>query len=115
MMVFIKDLRATQDVNVKYICYDNSRENETFERLCKQGGMGENFEHTAHGMPQKIMELNVSLKHCNYAESWELFFLRNSQEAEEGNTSTLVENNSMKQFRHLCPFENFLGRDRKAY
>ena len=47
MMFSFKDLKATYDVDVRYVCCDNAGKNEAFEGLCKQKGMSVNFEHTA--------------------------------------------------------------------
>ena len=46
MVVFLKDLKVAEDINVMYIYNDNADENESFERLCKQEGMGEKFNST---------------------------------------------------------------------
>jgi hypothetical protein len=47
----IKDLKAKGKV-VKYIQYDNARENMAFEQACKKEGLGIQFEYTSPNSPQ---------------------------------------------------------------
>ena len=47
MMDLIKDLKYECGVQDKYIQCDNARENEDFEQVCNQEGMGIEFEYNA--------------------------------------------------------------------
>ena len=53
MMSLLIDLRATCDVNVKYVCFAHAGENEAFEWFCKQEWMGVKFEYTVPHTPQQ--------------------------------------------------------------
>ena len=53
IFALLKDLKSTQDIDVKYIHCNNDGEHESFERLCKQERLGIKFEYTMPGMPQQ--------------------------------------------------------------
>ena len=60
----LNDLKATQGINISYICCDNAGENEAFGMECKQEGMAIEFEYTAPGMPQQNGKVGHSLQCC---------------------------------------------------
>ena len=51
-MVLLRDLKVTESKDIRYIFWDAS-ENEVFERLCKQKGVGVKFEYTTLCIPQQ--------------------------------------------------------------
>ena len=53
MLALIKTLKAKYDIQIRYTQCNNARENEDFESICKQEGMGIEFECTAPSMPQQ--------------------------------------------------------------
>ena len=52
MLIFLKYLKSTQGINVRYTNCNNASENESFESVCKQEGMVIEFEYTVPGTPQ---------------------------------------------------------------
>ena len=52
MMGLVKNLKSKYNIQVQYLCYDNTGENVDFEKACKQEGMGMEFEFTTPGTPQ---------------------------------------------------------------
>ena len=61
----MKDLKATESIDVRYIHCKNSGENGAFERLFKQEGTGLNFEYTTPGKPQQNGKVNMKFAQCN--------------------------------------------------
>ena len=53
MLSLVRELQEKYGVTVKAIRGDNSGENNAFEKLCKQEGMGIQFEYTAPNTPQQ--------------------------------------------------------------
>ena len=53
VMKFIKDLKEKHSVQVKRIRCDNAGKNRSLETMCKQEGLGIQFEYTAPGTPQQ--------------------------------------------------------------
>ena len=43
MISLLKYLKAIYGITVRYICCDDDRENEVFQQLCKQEGIGVKF------------------------------------------------------------------------
>ena len=48
----IKNLKNKYNMQVQYLHCDNAGENVSFEKACKQEGLGMEFEYTTPGMPQ---------------------------------------------------------------
>ena len=53
MVVLLKDLKAIEDIDIRYFHCNHAGENESFERLCKQEGMDVKLEYTMPGTLQK--------------------------------------------------------------
>ena len=53
MLGLIENLKTKYGIQVRYARYDNSRENENFEQICKQEWMDILFEDTTPGTPQQ--------------------------------------------------------------
>ena len=53
MVALTKDLKATECIDIRYVCCNNAGENEVFERLCKQEELGEKFKYTIPKTPQQ--------------------------------------------------------------
>jgi hypothetical protein len=53
MVPFIKDLKAKNNVTVKYICCDNAGENKALEEACLTAGLGIQFEYPTPGTSQQ--------------------------------------------------------------
>ena len=53
MIALIKGLKQAFDIEVKTIQCNNSGENNTLQRSCKQEGLGIVFEYTAPNTPQQ--------------------------------------------------------------
>ena len=53
MKGLIQNLKTKSDINVKYLHSDSAGENVDFKQVCKQEGMGMEFEYTAACTPQK--------------------------------------------------------------
>ena len=52
VVALIKDLKAKENITVKFCRCDNAGENKTAEALCKKEGLGVTFEFTAPNTPQ---------------------------------------------------------------
>ena len=50
---FKKYSKTAKDIDIQHICSNDDSENEAFERLCKQEGMGVEFEYTTPDPPQQ--------------------------------------------------------------
>ena len=100
---------------MKYARCDDARENEDFEKACKQEGIGIQFKDTVPCTPQQngCVERKFTIlfnKLCVMLNSRKLFsFLRKGSWAEAANTSTLVEKKPLTLTRDLHPFQQFLG------
>ena len=53
MLGLMKNLKNKYDMQVQYLCCDNTGENVAFKKACKQEGLGVGFECTAPGTPQQ--------------------------------------------------------------
>ena len=60
--VWIKDLKAKYEIDIKYIRLDNSRENRSLQKECDKQNFGIMFEFTAPGTPQQnsVVERKIS-------------------------------------------------------
>ena len=62
MMALIKEIKFTNWINIRYIQCDNTIENEAFNRLCKQEGMGIKFS-PCQVCCNKMVALSIHLKY----------------------------------------------------
>ena len=53
MIGIIKNLKTMYDIQVWYLHCDNAGENVDFERVCRQEGIGIEFEYTTSGILQQ--------------------------------------------------------------
>ena len=94
-MSFLKDLKATYSVTVRYVHCDNAGENEA---LCKQKEMGVNFEYTMPGTVQQNGQVErkftslFTLVHAMLNSRKFSPFLRNGLCADAANTAMLLKN-----------------------
>ena len=69
-MALLKDLKALQDIDVKYIHFNNVGDNEAFERLCKDEGMCVKFMYTMPCTPQQSRRVKWKIvTMCNKVQS----------------------------------------------
>ena len=99
MVGLIKNLKIKVNLQVQFLCCDNTGENVAFERVYKQEGLEVDFEYTAPGMPQQSGQIEqnfATLFNQVYAmlNSGEFnAYLQNGLWAEAANTAMLLKNN----------------------
>ena len=119
MLVLINNLKIKYNLQVQRLCCHNAGENQAFERICKQEGLGIDFEYTAPGTPQQngcvkrkfatlFNGVCAMLNGGNFTA-----YLQSSLWAEAANTATTLENNLITPNRTLAHFNNFLGKESK--
>ena len=120
MLSLIKNIKTKYGIHVWYAHCNNAGEKNDFECICKQEGMGIEFENTSPSTPLQndCVEwkfIILSNRVCVMLNGGKfLFFLRNNLWTESANTATLLGNNLVTPNRGLNPFQQFLGRDKEA-
>ena len=114
MIGLINNLKNKYNLQVQYLCCNNTGENVAFKKACKQEGLGVDFEYTAPGMPQlneqvEIIRVRAMLHHGKISA-----YLQNGLWAEAANTIMLLENNILTLDRTLSPFQQFLGKGKRS-
>ena len=118
-IALIKELKQAYDIDVKIIRCDNSGENNSLQKACKQEGLGIKFEFTAPDTPQqngrverrfptlygrvRAMLHNI-YSGINHKRFW----------AEAANTATDIDNMLVKQGETSNPFQKFFGKGVKS-
>ena len=96
MVGLIKNLKNKYDLQVQYLCCDNTEENLAFERTCKQEEQDVDFEYTAPGIPHQ--KGHIKRKFATFFNQvWVMLngmkftaYLSNSHWTEAVNTTTLL-------------------------
>ena len=121
IMCLFKHLWAMCSVNVRYVCNDNSGENEAFEWLCIQEGIDVHFEYTSPGTWQQNgpVERKFAI-FCNWVCALInggkfSSFLRNGLCAETNNTAMLLNNNLVTKSRDLSFFNIFFENRKEIF
>ena len=109
MLGLIKNLKNKYNIQVQYLCCNNTSENVALEKACKQEGLGVDIEYTAPGMPQQNGCIYAMLNGRKFNA-----FLCNGLQPEAANTSTLLNNTVLTPSRTLSPCQHFWGREREA-
>ena len=116
MLGLIKNLKNKYNLQIQYLHCDNMGENVIFKKVCKQEGLGVDFEYSVPSMPQQ----NGYAKR-KFATLFNLLnggqfnaFLSNGLWAKAANTATLLKNSLLTLNRTLSLFQQFLGRKREA-
>ena len=114
-----ENLKTNYNIQVCYLCFDNTGKSVDFERAYKQDGMELEFEYTTQGSYQQ----NSWVKHkfatlfnwiCAMINGRKFSSsLRNSAWVKADNTGTLLENNLVTPNRDLSPFQQFFGKEKR--
>jgi len=116
MLGLIKNLKTKYNLQVHRVRCDNAGENQAFEKVCNQEGLGIDFEYTAPGTPQQngrverkfatlFNRVRAMLNGGKFSP-----YLRNGLWAEAANTATYLENHLITPNRSLTPYQQFFGK-----
>ena len=86
-------------MQVQRFCCDNAWENQAFEKICNQEGLGIDFKYTAPGMPQQNGHVECKFatlfnRVCAMLNSGKFTtYLQSGLSVEAANTAMLLKNN----------------------
>ena len=121
MLGLVNNLKIKFNLQVQCLCCDNAGENQVFERICNQEGLGIDFEYTAPRTPQQNERVEQKFatlfnRVCTMLNGGKFtVYLQNGLWAKAANTAILLENNLVTPNRTLSPFQHFLGREGKMH